>query len=167
MGVVNTKSTLVTNADAAVQTLNPNHTSESRVYTSIATVETAAADDDGSVFRFFRVHSSWSVLNIFLYCDTITAGTVYDCGLYQIAANGGAVLDADCYAANQTLATALTTLPIDLANHTRDIALMGQKVWADGSLTADSNRWYDLCLTGDTVGSAAGTITLRLNYTRP
>jgi hypothetical protein len=38
-------------------------------------VEVAAADDDNSVYRFARVHSSWSLRAIWLTNDALTAGT--------------------------------------------------------------------------------------------
>lgn len=163
MAVANTKSTEVTNADAAVQTLNNVGTSHARTYHKTATIAVAAADDDGSVFRFFRVHSSWRVLALWLYNDAITAGTVYDCGLYQIAANGGAVVDIDAYALAVDNSTARTT-PIDIACEARDIIKIGQQVWQDAGLSADSNRWYDIALTGGTVGTAAGDITMRMEF---
>lgn len=165
MAVANTKSTIVTNADATVQTLNNSALSQGALYSSVATLEIAAADDDNSVYRLFRVHSSWRVLHCYVTCDAITGGTDFDFGLYQTAANGSAVVDQDCYCDTQSLATAITTLPVDVANKTRDIAVLGQQVWQDGAISADSNRWYDLCATGATVGSGAGTLTAHLVYT--
>lgn len=164
MAVANTKSTLVTNADAAVQALNVAGLAQARVYSAMATVEVAAADDDGSVYRFMRVHSSWRMRSITVFCDAITGGTAYEVGLYQTAANGGAVVDADCYASAITLATAITA-GSEVLHEARDINKIGQQVWQDAGAAADTDRWYDLALTGTTVGTAAGTISVAIEYT--
>lgn len=169
MAVANTKSTEVTNADAAVQTLNAVGVSHGRQYTKLATVETAAADDDGSVYRFVRVHSSWSVVSIRIFCDAITSGTDFDVGLYQTAANGGAVVDADAYINTIDLSTAIkvgTEIRYGGTNGgANGIETIGQKVWQNAGLSADSDRWYDVAATGNTVGSAAGTLSLEVTYT--
>jgi hypothetical protein len=104
MAVANTKSTQITNADAAVQTLNNQALVDARARVAVATLETAAADDDGSVYRFIRVHSSWRILSIAILNDAITSGTAWDVGLYQTAANGAAAVDVDCYATNVDIA---------------------------------------------------------------
>lgn len=164
MAVVNTKSTAITNADATPPVLTNSYIADGMLHTSVGTVEVAAADSDGSVFRFVRVPSNARIQSIRVFCDAITAGTVYDCGLYQTAANGGAVVDADAYASDVDLSSAITT-GTEIAFEARDIANVQKRVWEDAALTADSFREYDICLTGDTVGSAAGTITLQVTWT--
>lgn len=168
MGVVNTKSNAVTYADATPVKQSGVHIAGGRLYESVGTVEVAAADDDTSVYRFVRVHSSWRISSIEVFNDAITSGSVYDVGLYQTAENGAAALDADCYATNVTMVSARATSgPTDLRFEQMDIANIEKRVFEDGGLTADSNRWYDLCLTADTVGSGAGTISIRVRYVGP
>jgi hypothetical protein len=58
MAVVNAKSPGVANADAAVQTLSPNATSEGKAAHMVGSVTKAASDNDGSTYRIARVHSS-------------------------------------------------------------------------------------------------------------
>jgi hypothetical protein len=164
MAVVNTKSTEVTNGDAAVQTQNALGTSHGRLYMKCGTIAVAAADDDNSTLRIARVHSSWILYSLRIFCDAITAGTSYDVGLYQIAAAGGAVVDVDAYASAVDLSSAKTTAPIEVICEARDIIKIGQKVYQDAGLTADSNRWYDLVLTANTIGSAAGDISWLLEF---
>jgi hypothetical protein len=165
MGVANTKSTLVTNADAAVQTLNSLGVSQARVYAAVATAEVAAGDDDGSVYRMHRVHSSWRIFSIVHFGDAITGGTSFDVGLYQVAAYGGAVVDADAYASAVDI-NAGTTAGTELVNESASHAIeeLGQQVWQDAGLSADSNRWYDLAYTANTVGSAAATLVMRILF---
>lgn len=163
MAVANTKSTAITNQDASPKVLNNPFVEDGLLHSSVGTVETAAADDDGSVYRFVRVPSNARIKSIKVFCDAITSGTVFDCGLYSTADDGGAVVDADCYATNVDLSTAITT-GTEIAFEARDIANAEKRVWEDGALTSDSFKYYDICLTGDTVGSAAGTLTLQVDY---
>lgn len=167
MAVVNTKSTFITNADNDPRVLTPAHLGfGGSLRAAAATVEVAAADDNASVFRMFRVHSSWRVHGLFLWNDAITSGTQYDVGLYQTAANGAAVVDADCWANNVTMVSARATSgPLDLTFQTLDIIRIEKTVWevaalAVTTLLADPNRYYDICLTADAAGSGAGTISM-------
>jgi len=166
LAVVNTKSTEVTNADSTPVKATGIHISGGRIYEKVGTVEIAAADDNASVFRFMRVHSSWRISSIELFNDAIASGSAFDCGLYQTAENGGAAVDADCYATDVSLTSARTT-PTDLRFEAMDIANIEKRVFEDGGLTSDPGRWYDLCLTADTIGTAAGTVSLRVRYVGP
>lgn len=165
MGVVNTKSTIVTNADATPRVKTDALLAGGRLRSQAATVEVAAGDDDTSVFRMFRVHSSWRIHGLTLLNDAITGGTSYDVGLYDIADADGAVLDADAFAAAVDLSSARVA-PLDVANHTLNIDKAENAIWqlAGLSLTSDPNKFYDIALTANTVGSGAGTITMRLAY---
>jgi hypothetical protein len=69
MAVVNAKSVHVQNADAAVQTLSPSATSEGKAARMVGTIAKAASDNDASIYRIGRVHSSWRVTSIWLYND--------------------------------------------------------------------------------------------------
>jgi hypothetical protein len=164
MAVVNTKSTLITNADATPVVKSDAGLGGGLLHVAMATVEVAAADDNNSVYRFARLPSNARVVSMRVFCDAITAGTDYNVGLYQTAANGGAVVDDNCYADAVDLSSAITT-GTEIAFEGRGIELIGQQVWADAGLSADSNTEYDVCATGITVGSAAGTISLAVAYT--
>jgi hypothetical protein len=125
----------------------------------IGTEEIAAADDDGSVYRFFKgVPSNYVPVEITIATDGITNGTDYDLGLYKV--DGGAVVDKDVLMDGQTMASALTRATghqLGLANVNID------SVGSDlGTLSAqtDVDAAYDIALTANTVGTAAGTITI-------
>jgi hypothetical protein len=131
----------------------------------VAVTDVAAADSDGDTFMIMPVFSSWRLDAILMKCDAITNGTAYDLGLYSVtAAFVTAAIDVDCYATDQTMASAITTLPVDLKNEALDIALNAQAVWADGSLTSDPKAWQYLAYTADTVGTAAGQIQTTAYY---
>ena len=153
MPIVNTKSASVTAKDAVPNTLgNPRY----QKIVDGGAVSVASGDDDTSVYRVCRVHSSQRIFKVEVTNSAITSGTDYDFGLYQTAANGGAVLDKDNIVDGATHATA-RLLPTALPFPTG--ADFGKRVWEIAGLSSDPNIEYDLCWTANTVGSADGTIT--------
>ena len=131
-----------------------------KTITMVATEETAAADDDGSVYRFFKsVPANMIPVEITVVCDAITSGTDFDLGLYKPGV-GGAVVDKDVLMDGQSLASALTRATghqLGLANV--DAANIG-KTLAVLSAQTDPDASYDICLTANTVGSGVGTISI-------
>lgn len=139
-------------------------TNGAETITMVATEEVAAADDDGSVYRFFpSVPSNLIPVEVNIMCDEITAGTDYDLGIYR--ENSGAVVDKDLLMDGQTLATALTRA----TGHQLGLAAVGiadgEKTLADlDAVSDDPYPAYDIALTGNTVGSAAGTVTITATF---
>ena len=143
-----------------------------RTITMVATEELAADDDDGSVYRFFKgVSGNLIPIDIKVYCDAITNGTDFDLGLYETALfNGvaGVVVDADVFMDGQTLANAITrgggTANQDEAvDGLANVAIenLVKKIYEHaGHDESDSKDGYDICLTGNTVGTVAGTVTI-------
>lgn len=163
MAVVNTKSARCTNADATPRVLDSPNVNHGKVRRTVGTIETVSGDSIGSTYRLARVHSSWTITAINLYCDAITTCAA-DCGLYRIAAEAsGAVVAVSCYATAQSLASALTT-PTNIHYEFKDIANCQRQVWQDAGLTADPGLWYDVTLTLTAAAGAAGTIVLDVFY---
>lgn len=161
MAVVNTKAANLTDLDANPP-VHPDVTvNGARQRAIVDTVALAAADDDNSVYRLARVHSSWIIPSIRLFNDTITAGTDFNLGLYEV--DTGAAVAESAYADAISLATA-STVGVEVAYENRDINKIQQRVWQDAGLTADPNKYYDLCLKGITVGSAAGDVSVIVTY---
>jgi hypothetical protein len=131
-----------------------------QLITMVATEETAAADDDGSVYRLFKsVPSNLIPVEITVMTDGITGMTDTDLGLYKVGV-GGAVVDKDVLMDGQTLASALTRATghqLGLANV--NIADLG-KTLATLSAQTDPDLSYDICLTANTVGSGAATFSV-------
>ena len=166
MAVVNSKSTRVSNADAAVQTLSSVVVQHGRKRSSVATFEAVNGDSIGSTYRMHRVHSSWRISKVLLYCDAITTCTA-DLGLYNVPGRGsaaGTVVSATTYATAQSLAAAITVSPVNIAFEAKDIALAERQVWQDAVAARDLGYWYDLVLTLTAAAGSAGTITLELEY---
>lgn len=164
MAVANTKSNIVTNADATPVDLSNTFINHGRLREQVAKVEVAAADDDGSVYRLFRVWSGWRISTLEVAGDALTSGTAFEVGVYQTAENGGAVVDADEFASAVDLssATALTDKTYEAV--ATEIDKIEMPLWERIGETADTKRWYDIALTATTVGSVAGTIAGRLRY---
>jgi len=134
-------------------------TAGDKIVVMVKTEEIAVADDDGSVYRFFKgVPSNLIPIEITIACDAITNGTDYDLGLYKTEL--GAVVTKDVLMNGQTLASALTRATghqlglaaVDIANAEKTLAVL--------SAQTDPDQAYDICLTANTVGSAAGTVTI-------
>lgn len=121
----------------------------------------AAADDDGSIYRIVKdIPSSFRPVRATVQCTAITGGTDFELGVYD--RNLGAVVSKGLFMTNQTLATASRALD-GLANVT--VADLGaRKSIAEllGLTPSSAKPAYDLALTGDTVGTAAGDVRVIL-----
>lgn len=164
MAVVNTKSNGITNADATPMVRSARALVGAPLLSMVATLAVAAGDDDTSVYRFCRLPSNAVIMKIDLFNDAITAGTDYNLGLYQTAANGGADADENLFGDAIDLSSARVA-PLDATHEILDINKAEKRVWELLGLSADSGREYDLCLTGVTVGTSAGDITVKVYYT--
>ena len=166
MAVANTKSTAVTNGDATPKAMNARLLDGGIVHEKVATLEIAAADCANSVYRMVRVHSSWRIADIIRYNDAITSGTDFDVGLYDTAENGGAEVDANLYADAVSLASASLTGTKDIYESGSAVGVekIEKAIWEQLGLSSDPNKFYDLCYTGFTPGSGAGTLSVRVQY---
>jgi len=151
---------------SSVDTPNLNvskaQTNGAKFQTIIETVEIASSDNDGSTYRLARLQANAVIKGINIFCDAITGGTDYDLGIYDIPeTNNGAVIDKDCFMDGQTLASASKAINgfsvVDIANY-------GKQVWELAGLTEATNKAVDIVLTGNTVGSANGTVTIQVTY---
>lgn len=154
--VVNTKSTEVTNADAGDDKPNEAYKMRGRA----ATLETAAADDAGSVYRLFRVHSSSRPASLKIGHDALTNMTTADIGVYECDTDGGSVVDVDLFGSAVDMSSASSGMVerlLEAAN--ANIDKMGKALWEWLGLTADPGVYYDICVTATTNDpTAAGTI---------
>ena len=166
MGTANTKCNNVTNLDATPRVMNPTYLMGGILKEQVGTVEIAAADDNNSVYRVGRVHSSWRISDIVRYNDAITSGADFDVGLYDTADNGAAVVNINCFADAVSLVSASVTGTKDLYEAGSDVGVedIEQRVWEMAGLTEDPNKFMDVCYTGVTVGSGAGTLSVKIRY---
>lgn len=164
MATVNTKSTIVTNADATPVDLSKSLINHGRLREQVAVCAVAAADDDGSTYRFCRVWSSWRISQVIVAADALSTGASYEFGVYQTAENGGAVVDADEFASGVSLVTAVAPTDITYEAAATDIAKAEMPLWERLGETADTQRWYDIVATATAAGTAAGDIMLIVRY---
>lgn len=143
---------------------NPAEMYGAPVLKFVSTFEVAAADSDGSVYRIASLPANAILTKVELNSDAITGGADYELGLYK-AGVGGAAIDIDCFMgtldisggkANGSEANGLSAV---------DIANLYKKLYEHAGDTVDTkDEAYDLVLTANTVGTAAGTVTLRVEY---
>lgn len=125
----------------------------------VATFEVAVADDDGSIYRVFKdVPSTYIPTEITIACDAITGGTDYELGLYKT--NLGAVISKGVFMTGQTLASALTRA----TGHQLGLGAVNVDAVKSSLATLSAQTIpdvaYDIALTADVVGTAAGTVTV-------
>ena len=156
-------STEATNHKSVANTKNPTTATEGNLRVSSSTYAVAAADNDGDIIHMLPVHSSWSIKSIRVMNDAITSGTSYDLGLYSTAATP-AVVDVDAYGSAIDMSSARTTAFFEACCEARDINKINQKVYQDAGLSTDPGVWYWLSFTANTIGSAAGDISIIVQY---
>lgn len=165
MAIANTKSTAVSNRDASPRVPSPAHLVRGPLFEAVGTVEIAVADDDNSVYRMARLRSSDRVSQLTIFNDAITGG-LFDVGLYRTADDGGAVVDADLFGSSVSLNLAnVIGADVVFESAATDVAKIEKRLWELLGLSADPQLDYDIALTGATVGSTAGTVSLRVRFT--
>ena len=166
MAVVTLNGSQVTNADATTQTLNNSKVTNGRIKEIADTIEVTNGDSIASIYRMARVHSSWRMTELILQCDAITSAAA-DIGLYDTAANGAAVVDVDCFASAQSIASALipgTNVMGEAAAVFGDIANVRKSIWEVLGLSTDPNKFYDIALTLTAAATATGTVSVKTRY---
>jgi hypothetical protein len=164
MAVANTKSTIVTNADASPPVLTTSYLNGGVVRECVAYVTPAAADDDNSVYRICRLPSNVRISQILVKHAAVTGMTDTDLGFYRTAADGGAVVDVNAFwdaidlSSARNVFTDVTETP--LAANTE------KRLWEldPAPLTEDPKTEYDICLTCPTVGSGTAEIAFLVRY---
>lgn len=155
------KSTPITNADASPVTLNKANVDGGRVRykRGVATAVLAAADV-GSTYRFFRIKSNDLVASLRLDNIAFGGAAAVDIGLYDTAANGGAVVDADFFASAVAVIAAQQQLDVTRESGVITVANMEKRVWELLGLSADPVKDYDVAATVTTIFAAAGAMCL-------
>lgn len=154
------------NSDVAAGNLSPSVSGGAELVTMIETFEVAAADDNGSVYRVFKgLDASLVLVNALISNDAMTGSTDWDLGLYE--SDLGAVCVKDCFLDGADLSSAHArgsdvsgVSKVDPANI--KTALFERA----GHTVATKKAAYDLALTANAVGSAAGTVSIIATFAR-
>jgi len=161
MAVVAVKSTLITNADATPVVLNNPRVDGGFERVSVATAAITSGDSIASTYRMFRVPSNAVMTDLRIYSPDIGTTTISDIGLYDTAAAGGAVVDADFFASALSLKDgALNGEDVLHEAAVFTIANSGKELWDALGLTSDPHKFYDVALT--LTGAADATATVKL-----
>lgn len=124
--------------------------------------EVAAADSNASVYRIGRVPANAIPVKGEVYADASIDGTDFDFGLYKPGV-GGAVVDKDLLADGLDLASGeAITAPLNILTNlggADPIANVGKTLWELLGLTKPNRQDYDLAITANVAGGAAGTIS--------
>jgi len=161
MAVVAVKSTLITNADATPVVLNNPRVDGGFERVSVATAAITSGDSLDSTYRMFRVPSNAVMTDLRIYSPDIGTTTISDIGLYDTAAAGGAVVDADFFASALSLKDgALNGEDVLHEAAVFTIANSGKELWDALGLTSDPHKFYDVALT--LTGAADATATVKL-----
>lgn len=149
----------VNTAVAAGKSGNPGNIMPGQIFGFACTFEIAAADDDGSVYKIAQIPANLIPLQLEMNSDAIAGATSYDFGFYK---ENGDVADKDVLmAAHDINAGFARGSELDLM-HDLAIDKVGKKVWEILGLTVNTKEEnYILAFTANTVGTAAGTISVR------
>ena len=156
MAVVNTTTASIASADAAGSKFAKSGEPE---IVKVGTVEVASGDSIGSTLRLIRVPSNMRITALELSSDAITSAAA-DIGVYDISANGSAVVDVDQFGSAVSLATAQDKTNVLQEAAATDIAKCGQPLWQRLGLSSDPGKSYDIVLTLTAAATAAGTVSL-------
>lgn len=167
MAVEHLKSAAVTNATAKPVVLTNAHQSGGDVKAAGGTIVPAADASATSTFRFCRVPSNARISKVLLTAADFTTAGAADVGIYQTEENGGAVVDADLFAA----AVALSSGPyahedITFGSGEYTVAEADQMLWQVLGLTKDPNREYDVVATVTTNFNGGKAMRLDVEYVR-
>ena len=139
---------------------NPAFNGGSNLVCMKRTLEVAAADDDGSVFRVFKnINANLIPVDIQIFNDAITSGTDYDLGFHET--NLGDVVDKDALVDGADLSSG-NLLGSPLSGLTAvGVDEVEKKIFElAGHTNITKKAGYDLTLTANTVGSSVGTISV-------
>ena len=170
MAVVLLSTAQVTNQAAVPISFAPANLAGGNLKAVAGTIEVTNGDSIASIYRMFRLPSRAIVQRLLYYCDAITSGAG-DVGVYQTAANGGAVVDVDFFASAVSIASALT-IGTDITHEAdatdagvgNGLADVEKMLWQGVQLTADPGRDYDIALTLTAAATATGTFAMRCFY---
>lgn len=162
MAVVNLTTTILTSRNAGVLANAIN--TGAFVEGLVDQITVNNTDSIASTYRVLRVSSNALVTDAVLFNGAVT-GAAADIGLYQTPANGGLVVDADFFAAAQSIATASAGTNVLGGNTaTYGPANRGKRIWEVLGLTTDPQRDYDVVLTLTAAATATAPAGISLKY---
>lgn len=159
MAVVNTLATPVSNADASPVVPNYPKLVNGDLRCSAGSVTKAGSDSNASTYRLARLPSHARIVGLGIKSAAITGMTDVDIGVYQTAANGGAVVEKDALEDGLDMSSAINTI----AGPGGVAAADGLKpLWELLGLSEDPGIDYDIVATANAAGAGSGVIGLNV-----
>jgi hypothetical protein len=163
--MANVNTDLVTNFVAVPQVLNSAQQLHGVKRVAAGTIALAAGDlSANDTVMLAPIPSNASITSIKLFNDDLDSGTTNtaDVGLYK---QDLSVVDADAYASAITDLRSAVKTGTEVAFEARDINKLGQKVWQDAGLSADSGLTYFVGISFPAAGDTAGDLSFVIEYT--
>ena len=123
-----------------------------------------AADTDTSVWRVGKISPHAKVISIKLANDALTGFTDLDIGLYKPLSVGGTVINKDCFKDGLDINAGLSTLTEEYLVALADVGKEAWQIAAIAAAEVDKYGEFDIALTGNTAGTATGTISGIIEY---
>lgn len=167
MAVDTLKSAAITNADATPPVLSNARVNRMQMWESVGTAQATASASIGSTYRLGRLPSNARVSQVILCWDAFDTTGAGDVGIYQTAANGGAVVDADHFA-SAVVMTSANTAGTDVTHESTVNGLEDAEkpLWEALGLSTDPMREYDVVVTLTAANGAGATpdMTAKVRY---
>jgi len=163
--MANVNTDIVTNFAATPQVKNDSQQLHGSKRIAQGTIALASGDLSATdTVMLAPVPTNASITSIKLFNDDLDSGSTntVDVGLWTTAV---AAVDDDCYAAASQVLRTASTDGNDLAFATRNINLVGQKVWEDAGQSSDPGGVYYVGLIFDAAGDTAGDLSFIIEYT--
>ena len=168
--MANTKSTFISNIETALRVFNDVRVAGAGLKVASGTVEVEAADNDAHIYALVRLPAQATIWSVLLMSDAIAGATDYDFGGFTPVEGSGdpVAVDADalCDGIDINAGKAVPTEIMGTGSKP-DPANYGKPLWELLGVSADpgDHVMYDLGFLANTVGTAAGTITVAVLYT--
>lgn len=174
MGVVNTKSTVITNRDAVPAVINDGRITKANKRSSIGSVAVGAADSATSYYPLCEVPSTAMIRA--LYCSAVAGMTTLagNIGVFKNTKNAAGVTTGvaantssdTIFAAATSLATAIDRKDVtNLNSNAYPTDKREQPLWQAIGLAADPGGTFDIGIVVTTANTgAAGRVGLEVEY---
>jgi len=153
------------NTDVVAGTrVRPEEVGRAQLVALAGTFETAAADDNNSIYRLMRVPANWVLMSLTFDHDAVTGMSDVNVGFHRTAENGGLAAETDANILYDALDMSSAGVAVNGMAEI-DPANIGKTVGElAGATIATQDQEYDLTLLAIAAASAAATISYRATF---
>jgi hypothetical protein len=163
--MANLTSTLISNGSARPSVLNSaNAGAPGAVQNTYAAVSVTTGEVSTNVLRIVRVPSNARAISVRASSTPLGGTCAGDIGLYRIAEEGGAVVDADFFGSAVSFVAANNATEQLAESAVNTPILQGQPLWQAAGLAADPRTYFDVAVTLTANVSSAGSLGLSVSY---